>query len=308
MKVNPEKLEQEADELLKQMIEQNADPAPEVTEEVAESPEEEDTPQAEEFEENPPEESAETGEDGEEAPEEEDRGDPNPDDSDTAKKLHVAEERVKNAQARMTKATQEAAELRRNMAELQATVQNLQSQLAEAAHNRDGIDDELKVLAEEYPDIAAPLLKKLSSLEETVSEYRSRIDTEKSQNTLQAHFDTIRKSHPDMDEVVSSDDFGGWLERQTAVWQRVAQDGSADEVVELLNRYKETFDTPPQQQVSKVERARRVAEPSLPKARKPDPNSGKRIWTREEITRMPLDEFEKRQNEIDQAYLDGRVR
>lgn len=308
MKVDPEKLEQEADELLKQMLEQNADPAPEATEKVEETTEEEDTPQAEEFEENPPEELSETGEDGDEAPQEEDRGDPNPDDGDMAKKLHIAEERVKNAQARMTKATQEAADLRRNMAELQATVQNLQFQLAEAAQGRDGIDDELKVLAEEYPDIAAPLLKKLSRLEETVSEYRSRIDTEKSQNTLQAHFDTIRRSHPDMDDVVSSDDFTGWLDRQTTVWQRVAQDGSADEVVELLNRYKETFDTPPQQQVSKVERARRVAEPSLPKARRPDPNSGKRIWTREEITRMPLDEFEKRQTEIDQAYLDGRVR
>lgn len=303
MKVDPEKLEQEADELLKQMLEQNVEPEPE------EEPVEEDTPQAEDSEENPPEEPSETGEDSElEAPQEEDRGDPNPDDGDLAKKLRVAEERVKNAQARMTKATQEAAELRRNMAELQATVQNLQSQLVEAANNKDGIDDELRTLAEEYPDIAAPLLKKLSRLEETVSEYRSRIDSEKSQNTLQAHFDTIRGAHPDMDDIVVSDDFTGWLERQSAVWQRVAQDGSADEVVELLNRYKETFDTPPQQQVSKVERARRVAEPSLPKARKPDPNSGKRIWTREEITRMPLEEFERRQAEIDQAYLDGRVR
>lgn len=303
MKVDPEKLEQEADELLKQMLEQNVEPEPE------EEPVEEDTPQAEDSEENPPEELSDTGEDSElEAPQEEDRGDPNPDDGDLAKKLRVAEERVKNAQARMTKATQEAAELRRNMAELQATVQNLQSQLVEAANNKDGIDDELRTLAEEYPDIAAPLLKKLSRLEETVSEYRSRIDSEKSQNTLQAHFDTIRGAHPDMDDIVVSDDFTGWLERQSAVWQRVAQDGSADEVVELLNRYKETFDTPPQQQVSKVERARRVAEPSLPKARKPDPNSGKRIWTREEITRMPLEEFERRQAEIDQAYLDGRVR
>lgn len=303
MKVDPEKLEQEADELLKQMLEQNVEPEPE------QGPVEEDTPQAEDSEENPPEELSDTGEDSElEAPQEEDRGDPNPDDGDLAKKLRVAEERVKNAQARMTKATQEAAELRRNMAELQATVQNLQSQLVEAANNKDGIDDELRTLAEEYPDIAAPLLKKLSRLEETVSEYRSRIDSEKSQNTLQAHFDTIRRAHPDMDDVVVSDDFTGWLERQSAVWQRVAQDGSADEVVELLNRYKETFDTPPQQQVSKVERARRVAEPSLPKARKPDPNSGKRIWTREEITRMPLEEFERRQAEIDQAYLDGRVR
>jgi hypothetical protein len=111
-----------------------------------------------------------------------------------------------------------------------------------------------------------------------------------------------------MDDIVTSDDFNGWLDRQSPVWKRVAQDGSAQEVVDLLDRYRDVLGTPPQQPESKVERARRVAEPSMPKARKPDPNSGKRVWTREEITRMPLNEFEKRQGEIDQAYLDGRVR
>ena len=304
MKVDPEKLEQEAEELLKQMLAQNAEP-----EEAEDTAEDTDTPQAPEEAENPPTESVDTGEDGEpETPQEEDRGDQLSDDSDTAKKLHVAEERVKNAQARMTKATQEAAELRRVVTELQVTVASLQSRVVEAEASRDNIDDDLRALAEEYPDIAQPLLKKLSKLEETVTEYRGRIDAERSQSTLQGHFDAIRGAHPDMDDIVSSDDFTGWLDRQSPVWQRVAQNGSAEEVVELLNRYKETFDTPPQQPVSKVERARKVAEPSLPKARKPDPNSGKRIWTLNEIARMPLDEFERRQDEIDKAYLEGRVR
>lgn len=306
MKVDPEQLEKEAEELWKQMNAQNAEP-----EEADKPAEDTDTPQAQEEAENPPAESADTGEDGgEQTPQEENRGDLNPDASDDElrKQLKVAEERVKNAQARMTKATQEAAELRRTVTELQQTVATLQSQMTEAASSRDEIDEELSRLSEEYPDIAQPLLKKLSKLEETVSEYRSRIETEKSQGTLQAHFDTIRKSHPDMDEIVVSDDFNGWLERQTPIWQRIAQEGSAAEVVDLLDRYKDAIGASPQQPESKVERARKVAEPSLPKARKPDPNAGKRIWTREEITRMPLDEFEKRQAEIDLAYLEGRVR
>lgn len=305
MKVDPEKLEQEAEELWKQMNAQNAEPEAEQSDNNADNS---DTPPVQDEAENTPAESADTVDDGDSTPHDEDRGDPDHDDGDLARKLKVAEERFKNAQARMTKATQEAADLRRTVTELQNTVATLQSQLSEAATSKDGIDDELRSLAEEYPDIANPLLKKLSKLEETVSEYRNRIESEKSQNTLQAHFDTIRRSHPDMDDLVSSDDFAGWLERQTPVWQRVATDGSAEEVVELLNRYKETFDTSPQQRESKVDKARRVAEPSLPKARKPDPNSGKRIWTRDEISRMPLDEFERRQAEIDQAYMDGRVR
>lgn len=304
MKVDPEKLEQEAEELLKQMLAQQDGPEQQNAEET-------DTPPQSEEDENPPADPADTGEDGQETdPQDEDRGDPDPDDSDNdlRKQLNVAEERVKNAQARMTKATQEAAELRKEVVALRQQTAELSAQLANAQQGRDGIDDELKTLAEEYPDIAAPLLKKLSKLEDTVTQYRERIESEKSQNTLQEHFDTIRKSHPDMDDIVTSDDFVGWLERQTPVWQRVAQDGSAHEVVELLNRYKEIFDAQPQQPVSKVEKARRVAEPSLPKARRPDPSSGKRIWSRDEITRMSLDEFERRQDEIDKAYLEGRVR
>lgn len=299
MKVDPEKLEQEADELLKQMMEQNAEPA------------QTDTPPAPENEDNTPAELADTVEDGEEiVPQEEDRGDPDPDDSDDdlQKQVRLAEERIKNAQSRMTKATQEAADMRRDNLALRQQIADLTAQLAEASNGSDNSDDELRTLSEEYPDIALPLLKKLSKLEDTVKQYRTQVDTEKSQNTLQEHFSTIEQSHPDMNDIVTSDDFAGWLERQSPVWQRVAQDGSAHEVVDLLNRYKETFDTQPQQPVSKVEKARKVAEPTLPKARRPDPNSGKRIWTREEITRMPLDEFEKRSAEIDQAYIDGRVR
>lgn len=304
MKVDPEQLEREAEELWKQMNAQNAEPD-------QAKPEVADTTPAQDEAENTPAESAETVEDGYEAPQEEDRGDPNPDDGedeDLQKQLRIANERVKNAQARMTKATQEAADLRRTVTELQQTVASLQSQVAQAATQKDEVDDELRTLAEEYPDIAQPLLKKLSKLEETVSEYRTRIETEKSQSTLQSHFDTIRRSHPDMDEIVVSDDFNGWLERQSPIWQRIAQEGSAEEVIDLLSSFKVAIGTSPQQPESKVEKARRVAEPSLPKARKPDPNAGKRIWTREEITRMPLAEFEKRQAEIDLAYLEGRVR
>jgi chromosome segregation ATPase len=303
MKVDPEQLEREAEELQKQLMEQNAEPQPEVEEETLPVPEDE---------ENPPAESADTGEDGEEqAPSDEDRGDPDHDDGDDTdlkRQLKIAEERVKNAQARMTKATQEAAELRRNVAVLQQTVADLQSQLAGAATRQDEVDEELSRLSEEYPDIAQPLLKKLSRLEETVTQYRTQMATDQSQATLQVHFDTIRKSHPDMDDVVVSDDFTGWLERQSQLWQRVASEGSATEVVELLDRYKEAIGAAPQQPESKVDKARRVAEPSLPKARKPDPSSGKRIWTRDEIRRMSLSDFEKHQASIDQAYLEGRVR
>jgi len=304
MKVDPEKLEQEADELLKQMMAEQDGP------EQQPKAEETDTPPQPEEDENPPVESADTGEDGEEIPQEEDRGDQDPDESegDLQQQIKLANERIKNAQARMTKATQEAADLRKEVIALRQQNAELGMQLVETSSERKAGNAKLKTLREEYPDLAEPILDELDDLRATLQQYKDQAKTNESQSTLNEHFDTIRQSHPDMDDIVISDDFVGWLERQTPVWQRVANDGSAHEVVELINRYKEVFDTQPQQPVSKVEKARRVAEPTLPKARRPDPSSGKRIWSRQEITRMPLEEFERRSAEIDQAYLEGRVR
>jgi len=304
MKVDPEKLEQEADELLKQMMAEQDGP------EQQPKAEETDTPPQPEEDENPPVESADTGEDGEEIPQEEDRGDQDPDESegDLQQQIKLANERIKNAQARMTKATQEAADLRKEVIALRQQNAELGMQLVETSSERKAGNAKLKTLREEYPDLAEPILDELDDLRATLQQYKDQAKTNESQSTLNEHFDTIRQSHPDMDDIVISDDFVGWLERQTPVWQRVANDGSAHEVIELINRYKEVFDTQPQQPVSKVDKARRVAEPTLPKARRPDPSSGKRIWSRQEITRMPLEEFERRSAEIDQAYLEGRVR
>ena len=86
-----------------------------------------DTPPQPHEDENPPAESADTGEDGEEIPQEEDRGDQDPDESegDLQQQIKLANERIKNAQARMTKATQEAADLRFRDIHLAIAKQNL---------------------------------------------------------------------------------------------------------------------------------------------------------------------------------------
>jgi hypothetical protein len=59
---------------------------------------------------------------------------------------------------------------------------------------------------------------------------------------------------------------------------------------------------------AKVEQARKVSEPKLPKARKPDPDAGKKVWSMSDIQRMTTDEFLKYEAEIDKAMLEGRVR
>lgn len=95
------------------------------------------------------------------------------------------------------------------------------------------------------------------------------------------HFDTIRTVHPDLDEITRSFDFEGWLLRQPPEVQRLKYTGNAEQVIDMLTRYKREFGLLP----------------------KPKPT-----FTRQQIARMSPEEFARREPEIDKAIADGRVR
>ena len=126
----------------------------------------------------------------------------------------MAEERIKNAQSRMTKATQEAADLRKEIMALRQQNAELGTQLVEVSVEKNVAKETLDNLREEYPDFAVPILDEIGDIRAELNQYRTQVDAEKSQNTLQEHFSTIEQSHPDMNDIVTSDDFAGWLERQ----------------------------------------------------------------------------------------------
>ena len=113
------------------------------------------------------------------------------------------------------------------------------------------------------------------------------------------------------EELTDSEDFQGWLERQTPVWKRVSKEGSSDEVVSLLDKYKTEMGLvvePSETKEQKVARAKIKAEPKLPKARESQlKGANKRIWTRSEIGAMSMDDFAKHEEDIDKAYAEGRI-
>lgn len=208
--------------------------------------------------------------------------------------LRKAEERVKNAQARMTRATQEAADLRRRLAEVE-------SRLAEALQPKQ--DPDIAKVAEDYPDIAKPLLAKIDALEKRLSETGTQVQQSREEALREAHFAAIAKVHPDYLEVAGSETFEAWLNSQTPVWQKVASGGTAEEVVELISRYKD-HNKPTLQG---AEKARAAAEPKLPR-QAPQVNSGKKVWTQSEIAALSYKDFERLEAEIDAAAREGRIR
>lgn len=298
MKVDPAKLEAEAQEIIARVKGQVAEPQEEDT---PEQPEPEVTAQA-------PEEPTETAEEPVEAPVEDERGEL----SETELALKKADERYKNAQRKMTQATTEAKELRRLHEQAMAELGNLKRQLAE----KDVDLEKLKQVREEYPDLAAPILDAMERTQAQVAETNAEIeqlrqvrDQEVQAKAQEQHMSLIREAHPDLDDIVQSGDWADWLEVQNDDMQRYAERGNVPEVVYLLNKFKSDMGfRQPTPQERALEKAKAAAEPKLPKSRKPDTGAGQKIWSRAEINAMSLKDFEANQDAVMDAWRQDRIR
>jgi chromosome segregation ATPase len=233
-------------------------------------------------------------------------------DSELRLALEKAEKAMKGAQARMTKATQETADLKRQNADLIRSVTELKGQLVETSKD----DSKLAQIREDYPDLAGPLLDELKRTQDEVGAAKEALaEQEQSkyqelQEQAQAeHFERIRSVHPDVDQIIDTADWLNWMEEadsQTKTW---IQEGSSNDVNMVLSRFKADMGQPaPTLQEQALERAKSVAEPKMPKARKSKITGEKKNWTVDEIMRMPNKVFEKHQTEILKAMESGSIR
>ena len=226
--------------------------------------------------------------------------------------LEKAEKAMKGAQSRMTKATQEAADLRRQNDDMLKSLTELKGQLAEKERDT----AKLAQIREEYPDIAGPLLDELSRTQAEVQSAKEALTAQERYRNeeLQAraaeeHFNRIRAVHPDVDELIATSDWMNWLETQDAATHQWVEQGSSNDVNAVLSRFKDEMGLrPPTPQERSLEKARAVAEPKMPKARSQNVTGEKRNWTVEEIMRMPNKDFVKHQNEILKAMEQGAIR
>lgn len=312
---DPDVLEQEAEELTRQWRDASGIEEPKAEDDLVTEGDDDTPTDPERSEEEPPDDPSETGD---ESAVGDDEG-PDDDGSDVdelRRQLETSEERRRNAQARMTKATQEAADLRKQVGRLEGEVERLK---AKPESGPDPEKADLSTLEEEYPDIVGPLVQELRNLRSEFDQSRQSAEERESTSARDEHFAKIAESHSDWEDVVGSDDFLGWIERQTPTWRRIYEGGTAPEVVEMIDRYKKDMglsEPEPQKEeegarraeAERVRAAKAAEEPRVPRARKPDPNAGQKIWTAQEIDAMSLKEYERLEDEIDRAAVEGRIR
>jgi DNA repair exonuclease SbcCD ATPase subunit len=310
-----EKLEKEADEMLKQIQDSQQESEPEAKGLATEEAEVEDTPEeVVEDVETLPDESQET-EEASDQPEEEIQEEETKSDKGLLS-AEQWEERYKNAQARMTKATQREKELEAKIAEMSNKITAIESMKSEARieKQKEEVNIDLGEIMKDYPEIVKPLQSyvdaRIASVDQKMQQATQEVLKSQQEEADRKHYAAIAEEHPDWKSVSTSDDFTIWLERQSRMWRTAASDGDAQDVIALLSKYKNDLGLV-SKKVSKeelVEKAKQNVEPSLSKARKQNVGSSKKIWTAQEIGKLSDKDFRKLEKEIDQAYADGRVR
>jgi len=310
-----EKLEKEADEMLKQIQDSQQESEPEAKGLATEEAEVEDTPEeVVEDVEALPDESQET-EEASDQQEEEIQEELTKSDKGLLS-AEQWEERYKNAQARMTKATQREKQLEAKIAEMSNKITAIESMKSEARieKQKEEVNVDLGEIMKDYPEIVKPLQSyvdaRIATVDQKMQQATEEVLKSQQEEADRKHYAAIADVHPDWKSISASDDFTIWLERQSRMWRNAASDGDAQDVVALLSKYKQDLGLV-SNKVSKkelVEKAKQNVEPSLSKARKQNVGSSKKIWTAQEIGKLSDKEFIKFEKDIDQAYADGRVR
>lgn len=309
-----ERLEKEADEMLKQVQESQQESEPEAKGLATQEAEVEDTPEEEvENVEASPEESQDTEEASDQIEETQE------DDTESKKGLLSAEqweERYKNAQAKMTKETQRAKEMEAKIAEMNNKITAMEAMKSEARieQQKEEVNVDLSQIMKDYPEIVKPLQTyvdaRIAAVDNKVSQASQELLKAQQEEADRKHYSAIAEVHPDWKSTSSSEDFTLWLGRQSRMWQQAATDGDTEDVIALLSKYKKDLGLVSKKTASKeelVEKAKQNVEPTLSKARKQNVSSSKRIWTASEIGKLSDKEYLKFEKEIDQAYEDGRV-
>ncbi len=110
----------------------------------------------------------------------------------------------------------------------------------------DTLSESMQDLLDDYPEAAGQikeLMESNSSLSQKIGELEKVLENLNAENETARHFARIRDAHKDFETIFQSPEYEGWVEKQPAFLrasiQAVYERGTAEQVIELLDTYKQ---------------------------------------------------------------------
>lgn len=170
--------------------------------------------------------------------------------------------------------------------------------------------EEIAAWKAKYPDVY-DIVSSISALraeEQTTSMKKElkEVGEAQEQVTFDRAYNQIVAKHPDFDELVASQEFHDWANKQPKTIQQSLYENRSDSAaaIRAIDLYK--YDNKPVKSKtdSKKDAAKAVTKT---KASEPPEGKGPKIWTEAEIKALSEREYEKLEAEIDIAAREGRV-
>ncbi len=190
-------------------------------------------------------------------------------------------------------------------------ISSLEAQLQAASKKEITIPsspEQLQVFMQKYPDVyrdvRSIVLKELLSEKDNLKQETQQVKDDLSQTRRELGLAKILQAHPDFHEVNLSQHFQDWADIQpTQIQDWLFNSDDPKLCIKALDLYKAETNYKKSKQVVKTPGAdMQVGNPKAPEIT----GGNKRIWTASEIGKMHPREYEKFEDEIDLARVEGR--
>jgi len=203
---------------------------------------------------------------------------------------------------------QKVSEFKQKEEELQAAARS-----AQPAYEPPRSEEELEAFKQEYPDLYSTVesvahmqsQRQVADLESQLQSMRQR-EAEILRRDAET---TLKERHPDFEDLRGSEEFHEWAKEQPEQIQswiyenpdNVTLASKAIDLYKLENGITQTKSQPKQQRPQGSAADMVSTKTTSVDAKQP------KIWTEREIAAMSLDQFDKHEEEIKQAMIEGRV-
>ncbi len=180
--------------------------------------------------------------------------------------------------------------------------------------------EELATFREDYPDVFDVVEtvahmraeEQLASLQEQVSQ----LSEKESVSNRRAAEQELLNVHPDFKAIRDSEDFHDWARVQPEaiqdwIYKNTGDASLAGRAIELY-KLDAGISNKPTEAMSKtkspvVDSRGSAADAVSVKSKTQDPTPQEKIWTTSEIANLSVDQYEKVQTQVDEAFTEGRV-
>ena len=180
--------------------------------------------------------------------------------------------------------------------------------------------EELATFKEDYPDVfdVVETVAHMRAEEQlaTLKEQVSQLSEKESISNRRAAEQELLNVHPDFREIRDSEDFHDWARVQPEaiqdwIYKNTGDASLAGRAIELYKLDAGITNKPteakPKIKSPEVDSRGSAADAVSVKAKTQDPTPQEKTWTTSEIANLSIDQYEKFQPQIDEAFKEGRI-